>query len=67
MHKYYIVKTEKTTCLNCKQKVFLLATMFLTGPAFYVCFHCQIISEIGVGKVLTELPVNLDEQPEEER
>jgi len=47
---YVLQKAEKSYCPDCNNNVFLLATQeFLKNdPAFYICFECQRIAEVGV-------------------
>jgi len=52
--KYVIQKTEKSTCPVCGFSVDLLAEtdMKRGKPAFYICFACKTVGEVGVGKVV---------------
>lgn len=53
--KYVIQKTDKSTCPLCGNKVRLLCdeNMRKGKPAFYICFKCEFVGEIGVGDVHT--------------
>ncbi len=50
---YVLTPAYKTTCQACGQHVCMLMdeAMDPTKPAFYVCFECRTIGEIGKGPV----------------
>ena len=49
---YILQKTEKSFCPICNSKVSLLiARIVKLGPAFFICFHCNYIAEVGKGPV----------------
>lgn len=52
--EYIIQKDEKAFCGACGKNVHLLCheQMLRDKPAFYVCFHCGTVGEVGVGKVI---------------
>ena len=50
---YIIQETEKTFCKYCGKPVHLLChwTVRTNVPAFYVCFPCKKIFQVGHGEV----------------
>lgn len=52
MNKYELLKTEKSYCPSCNQSLeLLLHNEDTSQPAFYICFPCHYIGQIGVGPV----------------
>jgi uncharacterized Zn finger protein (UPF0148 family) len=51
--RYLLTPTDKVWCPKCERKVSMLATQELDGPAFYICFSCRHVAQIGVGPVNT--------------
>lgn len=54
MEKYMIENVQNIRCpkCNCKVKILLEDSMSSgTRPAFYICFKCEFIEQIGVGEV----------------
>lgn len=51
--KYVLHQTEKSFCPDCGSQVHLLISDEDTHlkPAFYICFFCQFIGEVGVSPV----------------
>lgn len=54
--RYILQKVEKSYCPKCHHLVYLLCDGdFKKGkPAFYICFDCKYIGEVGVGAVKSE-------------
>ena len=50
---YVIQETEKSHCTDCEATVFLLChkDMPTDKTAFYICWNCHRIGEVGKGKV----------------
>ncbi len=48
---YILNKTEKSHCPECNQQLYMLANENLTKVAFYICFNCKFVGQIGVGVV----------------
>ncbi|MCC2248970.1 hypothetical protein JUJ52_03230 [Virgibacillus sp. AGTR] len=52
---YILQHVSKSYCPNCNKKVKLLCpkdTLEIRNlPAFYICFDCNLVDEIGVGEV----------------
>lgn len=55
---YVIQETEKSRCSKCNSLVFLLSNFDEADekPAFYICFKCQNVSQVGVGHVQLLIP-----------
>lgn len=58
-NRYCLVAAEKSYCPKCGRSVALLAAedIFATRkPAFYICFTCQHVAQVGIGpvEVITE-------------
>lgn len=55
---YILQKTTKSKCNKCHTPVFLLCKIngYIDSlhPAFYVCFKCEIIVQVGRGEVQKE-------------
>jgi hypothetical protein len=53
MDIYGLILTESSTCVHCNEPVWLLSPETFNDrlPAFYICFHCQSIGQVGVGPV----------------
>jgi hypothetical protein len=52
MTNYEIMLTEKTFCPECDKPVHLLhAERQDKSPAFYICFPCGYVGQVGVGPV----------------
>lgn len=53
--RYIIQDVTKSHCPNCNKTVKLLclndASEMHNSPAFYICFDCNFVGEIGVGRV----------------
>lgn len=54
MKKYILSKTPKTHCLRCLKPVYMLAPEDVSSPAFYICFDCEFVGQIGVGEIEKE-------------
>lgn len=58
------MKTESSFCPSCQKNVWLLYSnsFFLSSvsssDAFYVCFSCEFIGQIGVGRVEVDQAVS---------
>lgn len=51
---YIIQDVLQSYCPDCGKNVKLLCSENITEeqkPAFYICFGCQFVGEVGVGKV----------------
>ncbi len=49
---YTLTTAHKSYCPQCSKTVTLLAVLeVITKPAFYVCFDCERIGQVGVGPV----------------
>jgi len=52
---YIFFKTESSFCPECSENAYLLTSDENKGkPAFYICFNCKFVGEVGVGRVRTE-------------
>jgi len=52
---YSIEQTMKSYCPKCSKLVHLLGVNEVTTkPAFFICFPCQWIGEVGVGEVTSD-------------
>lgn len=54
MSKYLLQLAEGTTCPGCHSTVYLLIRVDgkVGGlPAFYICFACRTVAEVGKGPV----------------
>ena len=60
--KYDLIQCDNTSCPECKEKVWLLSAPLpmshlpgLVGPenipSFYICFPCEYVGQVAVGKV----------------
>jgi predicted RNA-binding Zn-ribbon protein involved in translation (DUF1610 family) len=50
--KYVLQKTEKSFCPGCGKPVYLLCQDDVKfHPAFYICFDCTFVGQVGIGKV----------------
>lgn len=51
--EYVIQKTEKSFCVNCRSNLHLLCheDMKKGEPAFYICFTCKSVREVGKGEI----------------
>ena len=50
-NKYFLTLAPKSFCSACKKEVFMLADFEVNKPAFYICFACKRVYQIGVGEV----------------
>jgi hypothetical protein len=51
---YELIKTDNSFCPLCKKTVSLLCPIDIMPnhlPAFYICFRCKQIGQVGVGQV----------------
>lgn len=51
---YVIQQTEKSNCHVCGKPLYLMSNWNMqkdNPPAFYICFDCKSIREVGVGIV----------------
>lgn len=49
---YIIQRSEGTTCPKCKTTAHLLCRDGQDiRPAFYICWECQTVAQVGVGPV----------------
>lgn len=46
-----LIKSEKSRCPKCLHYVDLLCKITTDRPAFYICFRCASVAEVGVGPV----------------
>lgn len=52
---YVIQRTQSSYCPNCSDLVYLLTDKDgKQVPAFYICWKCQSIAEIGKGPIKKE-------------
>lgn len=56
MKKYELIKDMGTYCPFCNQMAWLLCPDILEAgsknlPAFYICWNCKHIAQVGVGTV----------------
>jgi hypothetical protein len=52
---YIIQRTQSSYCPNCSDLVYLLTDKDgKQVPAFYICWKCQSIAEIGKGPIKKE-------------
>jgi DNA-directed RNA polymerase subunit RPC12/RpoP len=51
---YVLTDTEKTRCPHCGANVTLLSHARKFEPAFYICWHCRKVFQVGVGEVQKE-------------
>lgn len=51
MSPYMLTTSSSSFCPHCQRRVKLLATESVSPPAFFVCFPCQFIGQIGRGVV----------------
>ena len=49
--KYILQPTEKSFCPKCHANVWMLCEENFEGVAFYICFDCKYIGEVGKGPV----------------
>ena len=54
--KFIITQTPKSHCPQCGGSVVLLARedMAKSAPMFYICWTCNLVSQVGVGPVQRE-------------
>ena len=49
---YRLIKTEGSFCAKCGQNVVLLSNgLHPTDSAFFICFKCEVVGQVGVGPV----------------
>ena len=54
MKKYVIEEVQSTRCPRCNDNVKILMEDSISSrtlPAFYICFPCEYVGQIGVGEV----------------
>jgi len=52
---YLLMKTQSSYCPACNKKVYLLCEESgKKNPAFYICFDCKFIGELGKGRVVVK-------------
>ncbi|WP_157052520.1 hypothetical protein [Ornithinibacillus contaminans] len=51
MEKYIIQNTEKSFCPKCNKTVQIMFSEKPKSPAFYICFDCKFVGQIGVGEI----------------
>lgn len=56
---YTLIKQNSTFCSKCNGNVDLLSTKEMKAPAFYICFNCQTVGQVGEGIVLREDSVDV--------
>jgi ribosomal protein S27AE len=49
--KYIIQPALKSHCPKCGRGTYLLCHKDWSGPAFYICFGCRYVGEVGKGPV----------------
>ncbi len=50
--KYNLIKTTGSFCPKCDKEVYLLSHHDgIEEPAFFICFDCKTIGQVGIGKV----------------
>ena len=51
--EYVLQKADSSFCLECHSPVSLLCHKDFGGdtPAFYICFKCESVGQVGVGPV----------------
>lgn len=60
---YIIQLTQSSCCPNCNNLVHLLCDKDgREGPAFYICWNCRFIGEIGKGPVAEEIQTEQGER-----
>lgn len=54
--EYVIIETTITRCPRCDKHVQLLQDRAIrkTKPMFYICFHCDLVVQVGKGFVKGE-------------
>lgn len=50
--RYVLQLAEKSHCKDCGSVVSLLIKYDGNGPAFYVCWQCKTVAQVGKGLVL---------------
>jgi len=50
---YHLVECDKSFCRTCHGKAMLLCSDLAT-PAFYICWSCRMVAEVGVGPIQKE-------------
>lgn len=58
---YHLLQTESTFCPTCGKTVSLLSRDSRYSPAFYICFDCRFVGQVGVGVVPEEQSEEEDE------
>lgn len=63
--RYRVLRAEQSSCPDCGRLVHLLTT-YDCAPAFYLCFGCRFVGQVGVGRIaVPEAPRELPgRQPE---
>jgi hypothetical protein len=51
--EYHLVECDKSFCPTCGEKAMLLCSDLVT-PAFYICWNCRMVAEVGVGPIKKE-------------
>lgn len=52
--KYTLRRVEKIRCPDCEKEALWLSPddlAMVALPSFFICFACQFIGQVGVGKV----------------
>jgi hypothetical protein len=64
---YRLMQAEKSFCPNCNSNVHLLMSDAATRtPTFFICFACEFIGEVGVGRVVPTDDTEEEEEKKEE-
>jgi ribosomal protein S27AE len=48
---YHILESDMSSCPTCGKHVHLLCHDSRYAPAFFICFDCRFVGQVGVGKV----------------
>ncbi len=49
---YTIQMSQVTSCPKCGSKTYLLLGKMSNDPAFYICFNCTWVGQLGIGEVV---------------
>lgn len=60
---YTLLQSDMSSCPTCGKHVHLLSHESKYAPAFFICFDCKFVGQVGVGKV--ELTSGDDEEEDE--
>jgi len=68
MMNYWLLKTDSSFCPNHADSVnvYLLGSDESERPAFYICFYCKYVGQVGVGVVPDITSKNTDRFEDED-